>query len=126
MPTVSLTSMSSRTRWCRSQSVTGPRDSLHQVRHLSLTSKNKSPCTYKDTCSDALLLASADFDLASWYNSLGIRPGSVLSAVNRDKLLNELGIKSYLSTNPCLFTSPTFTPTSSKGWKNGECCQCRY
>lgn len=71
-----------------------------------------------------MLSTFADFDLSSWYNSLGIIPGSVLSVVNRDKLLNELGIKSYLSTNPCSFASQTFNPANSKGWKNGKYCCC--
>lgn len=60
-----------------------------------------------------------DFDLNTWYNNLGINPGSVLSLVNKNKLLNELGIRSYLSTNPCSFTSETFSPANSMGWKNG-------
>lgn len=55
----------------------------------------------------------------NWYNNLGINPGSVLSLVNKNKLLNELGISSYLSSNPCSFTSETFSPANSMGWKNG-------
>lgn len=55
----------------------------------------------------------------NWYNNLGINPGSVLSLVNKNKLLNELGISSYLSSNLCSFTSETFSPANSMGWKNG-------
>lgn len=62
----------------------------------------------------------ADFDINQWYTSEGINPNAVLSLVDREKLLNKLGISSYLSVNPCSFSSDTYSPANAKGWKNGQ------
>lgn len=62
----------------------------------------------------------ADFDINQWYTAEGINPNAVLSLVDREKLLNKLGISSYLSVNPCSFSSDTYSPANAKGWKNGQ------
>ncbi|XP_062616058.1 uncharacterized protein LOC134277763, partial [Saccostrea cucullata] len=78
----------------------------------------KNTLVPKSICDWTASFSTPNFDLDAWYSNLGISPGSVLSLVNKDKLLNELGIRSYLSTNPCSFTSQTFSPANSDGWKN--------
>lgn len=113
----------SKTPCCQNQSVTGLLDSPHQVRlfhdtdclaHLSGTL-----FILHKIYQYFFYLFFPGFDLNNWYNNLGINPGSVLSLVNKNKLLNELGISSYLSSNLCSFTSETFSPANSMGWKNG-------
>ena len=61
-----------------------------------------------------------DFSLTQWYQDLSLPQGSVLSLLNRDKLLDQLGIRSYLNKVPCSFNSTLFSPANSQGWKNGE------
>lgn len=109
----------SKTHCCQNQSVTGLLDSPHQVRLF-----HDADCraylngTMFITIQNIPLLflfIFPDFDLNTWYNNQGINPESVLSLVNKNTLLNELGISSYLSTNPCSFTSETFSPANSMG-----------
>ncbi|XP_062579219.1 uncharacterized protein LOC134241150, partial [Saccostrea cucullata] len=64
--------------------------------------------------------ATANFSLSEWYRDLSLPEGSILSQVNKDRLLDMLGIRSYLNKDPCSFTSTIYSPANSKGWKN-EC-----
>lgn len=113
----------SKTHCCQNQSVTGLLDSPHQVRLFhDADCRGYLNGTMFITIQNIPLLflfIFPDFDLNTWYNNQGINPESVLSLVNKNTLLNELGISSYLSTNPCSFTSETFSPANSMGWKNG-------
>ena len=72
-----------------------------------------------------LLIDISDFELDTWYNSLGLTPGSVLSLANKEQLMNQLGIRSYLRSKQCSFTSDMFSPDNDRGWKNGVFTFCR-
>ncbi|XP_062593831.1 uncharacterized protein LOC134255325, partial [Saccostrea cucullata] len=64
--------------------------------------------------------STANFSLSEWYRDLSLTEGSILSQLNKDRLLDMLGIRSYLNKNPCSFTSTTYSHANNKGWKN-EC-----
>ncbi|XP_078336898.1 uncharacterized protein LOC144626513 [Crassostrea virginica] len=102
------------------------------VLKVCFEAKNDSQCILSlDVLKDTLLpksicdwvadFSTPNFDINQWFTTESINPNAVLNLVDREKLLNKLGISSYLSVNPCSFSSEMFSPANSQGWKNGKC-----
>jgi hypothetical protein len=64
------------------------------------------------------------FRIAKWYADNFISPPNyVLSPEKWNKLLDDLGIRSYISTSPCSLEMAAYTPTTPQGWNNGKHCK---
>uniref|UniRef100_K1PXP9 Uncharacterized protein n=1 Tax=Magallana gigas TaxID=29159 RepID=K1PXP9_MAGGI len=65
----------------------------------------KNTLVPKKICDWTEGFSTANFSLSQWYQDLSLTHGSMLSQLNRDNLLDHLGIRSYLNKEPCSFTS---------------------
>ncbi|KAK3101652.1 hypothetical protein FSP39_005219 [Pinctada imbricata] len=91
-------------------------------------SSNDTLCIYdKDIFVDTLLpklicdwtadYSQPDFSLVKWYRDNSITENSTLSTSDADKLLSNLGIKSYMLGSQCDFTSMVYSPADTNGWR---------
>jgi hypothetical protein len=59
------------------------------------------------------------FSLNEWLVDRGITKGDVTD-VQRDQLLETLGVAPYIEDNNCYLSEPPFSP-SQNGWNTGIC-----
>lgn len=63
----------------------------------------------------------AGFRIAKWYSDNFISPPNYyLSPEKWNKLLDDLGIRAFISTSPCSFDMEVYTPTNPQRWNSGN------
>lgn len=67
----------------------------------------------------------AGFRIAKWYSDNFISPPNYyLSPEKWNKLLDDLGIRAFISTSPCSFDMEAYTPTNPQRWNSGNSHLC--